>query len=123
MANVTISHLLVLYDITSTAANHGETLSLDEAKDAMADARTTDLVEQFDTMDKLELFDDEIIAKMNDLISHKHVYDAHRLGVEDNGLRLIAANVIQIIDNNTFTNPDTGEEVEPSSLEVIQDWR
>lgn len=44
MSNPTIRQLLTLYDIANTAANHGESVSLDEAKDAMANARTTDLV-------------------------------------------------------------------------------
>lgn len=47
MSNPTIRQLLTLYDIANTAANHGESVSLDEAKDAMANARTTDLVKQY----------------------------------------------------------------------------
>jgi|GEM_PF-1091885 hypothetical protein len=123
MSNPSISQLLTLYDIANTAANRGESVSLDDAKDAMAAARTTDLVSQYDEMDKLALFDDDIINKMNDVVEHKHVYDHKDLGVQDNGLRLIAKNVLGLIQHETFENPNTGDHVELRSFEIVQDWR
>ena len=123
MANPTIGQLLTLYDIANTAANFGESVPLDEAKDAMADQRTTDLIGQYDDLARLELYEDEIIAKMDDVIAHKHVYDENDLGVQDNGLRLIAKNVLHLIQHEEFRSPETDAYIEPSSLEVVQDWR
>lgn len=123
MANPTIGQLLTIYDIANTAANFGESVPLKEAKDAMADSQTTDLIRKYDELDRLELYTDEILAKMNDVIAHKHVYDEDGLGVQNNGLRIIAKNVLHIIQHEQFKDPETGNRIEPSSLEVIQDWR
>lgn len=58
---------------------------------------------------------------MNDLFPDKRIDKAERLGVRSNGLVFIAANIVAIVKNNKFRNPDTGETKPLADFEVDQD--
>ena len=53
---------------------------------------------------------------------NESIDDAHRLGIDDNGLGLIATNVVALFTNQTFRELDTGTEIEPNELTVVEDW-
>jgi len=123
MPPVKLSDLTSLYFLLNDALDQGESIPISEAEAAIDEARVTELIARYDEKELLELYEEDAIARMNDLLVHKRVDKAERLGVQENGLAFIAANIVAIMQNNKFRDPETGEEKTLADFEVVQDWR
>jgi len=110
-----------LYFETAHLIDKGYSEPIDDAADAMLDGETMEFLDQYEEVDFSGFNADQRDA-INELFANKCVYDAHRLGIDDNGLGLIAANVVALFTNQTFREPDTGTEIEPNELTVVEDW-
>ncbi|WP_049951658.1 hypothetical protein [Halostagnicola larsenii] len=123
MAEITIGDLTTLYFMVNGAIDDGEHISLEDAKDSMASGEIVDVVERHNNaMNMIELWDQAKRDAVNEMFAYKHVYDEDRLVVGDNGLSLIAANLINAVQDQQVQDPETGNETEASDLVVVEDW-
>lgn len=121
-----LGSLTHLFFMVNRAIDCGKTASISEVNNAFHDGEVMEFLDQYDEID-LSLFnhDDSDVHDWDGMNSmfQKYVIDgAYELSVENNGLVYINAQIIEIIQNGTWNDPNTGKEVCTTDLEIEESW-
>jgi len=126
MSTPHLGSLTYLFFNVNRALDSGRVASVDEAHDAFWDGEAMEFLEQYDEID-LNLFKDDDSDvhdwdEMNNMFQRYVVHDPYDLSVENNGLAYVNAQIVELIQNGTWNDPNTGQEVSTTDLEIEEDW-
>lgn len=117
MSASTVRDLWHLFHELHYEIDDGNTAPVEAAQDAIIDGTVLSFVDRHTDID-LSIYSQSEQAAVDDAFSRWGVYDKKRTGVYNNGLALIQANCIMVVQNAVCVNPDTDETVSIGDLEL-----
>lgn len=113
-----------LYYLINTQLDQGNQIPIDEAADLMIDGEITSFARQYDDMDRLDQWDNAQLGFIDDLFAANCIYDPDRLGIQNdgNGFALIAANIVRVMLDHEYTDPNPSGKITPKRLELTKNW-
>ena len=126
MSTPHLGALTYLYFNVNRALDSGRVATIDEAHDALWEGQAMEFLDQYDEIN-LSSFKDESNDvhdwdEMNNMFERYVVHDPYDLSVENNGIAYVAAQIVEIIQQGPWNDPDSGREIEVTNLEIERDW-
>ena len=126
MSTPHLGSITYLFFLVNRALDCGRVASVDEAHDAFWDGEAMEFLDQFEEINLSSFKDDDSDVhdwdEMNNMFQRYVVHDPYDLSVENNGLAYVNAQIVELIQNGTWNDPNTGQEVSTTDLEIEEDW-
>ena len=117
MPPATVNDLLYLFHELHYEIDNGTTAPIDDAQDAIVDGTVTAFVDRHANVD-WSIYSQQERNAIDDAFSQWGVYDKKRTGAYNNGLAMIQANCILVVQNAVCVDPDTDNTVSVTDLEL-----
>ena len=118
-------HVTFLYFHVTEAVDNGKDATVDEAHDALMAGRAMEFLDQYDEIKLGWYRDDDSEAdwdEMNAMFERYVVADPRDLGVDNNGLLFVLAQIVELIQKDWWTHPDVSGNIDLSQAEIERDW-
>jgi hypothetical protein len=118
-------NLSVLYFKVTRAVDNGRGATVEEAHDALKAGRAMEFLDQYDEI-QLDSYKDPNSRsdwdEMNAMFERYTVFEPQELGVDNNGLLFILAQIVELIQSDWWTHPDAPGEIDLRDAEIKRDW-
>lgn len=114
-----------LYFQVTKAVDNGRVATVNEAHDALMAGRAMEFLDQYDEIQLGWYQDDDARAdwdEMNAMFERYVIADPHDLGVDNNGLHFILAQIVELIQGDWWSHPDVSGDLDLTQAEIERDW-
>lgn len=131
-------NLTHLYFQVVKAVDRDRVATVEEAHDALIDGEAMEFLDQYDEIDlsgykNYDQIDPDNISEddkpqgwdwdeMNMMFERYVIADPHNLGVDNNGLNFILAQIVELIQESHWDHPDIPHNFDHWNMEIERDW-
>lgn len=122
---VNVTHL---YFQVTKAVDNGQTASVTDAHNALINGRAMEFLDQYGDID-LSLYKNQNNSpqgwdwnEMNSMFERYVTADPRDLGVDNEGLQFVLAQIVELIQSDWWTHPKVSGDIDLRDTEIKRDW-